>query len=394
MIPAYAVRRYELAQTSSSIDEELWLLLRHPAEVRDAGHRLIAFHNPERGASDTDSALWQELRAYVRQAENFYRGASVLPWTSSPLNFYYSFLNLAKACCLLRDLLPPLPAVSASPALMATAASPATTASGPRRLRHGISEHIRHGVPDLWQLTVNGPNEVFPLLYKLLLGTDIAAGTAFDAHDLFAFVPSIGFQLKESGYPSMLGFRCKWIMVMTEAEAWDIIGIPADAPIALMGDRLTNDYEQVENADIKPLARDWWGQLAHEVHQYAYFQRREPQPLIDGHLHSGRLRRAFDQTFSPYASEYLWGDDHQFMLYLTCPTQNGGARVPMNQLAASYAIMFFLSSLVRYHPEYMDAIAQSSDAWLIESFVKSTPTDMLRAFTTNLLGYTLVMKRM
>jgi len=53
---------------------------------------------------------------------------------------------------------------------------------------------------------------------------------------------------------------------------------------------------------------------------------------------------------------------------------------------------FRASSLVRYHPEYMDSIARSADSWLIESFVKSASVELLRSLTSKVLGYTLVME--
>jgi predicted transcriptional regulator len=64
----------------------------------------------------------------------------------------------------------------------------------------------------------------------------------------------------------------------------------------------------------------------------------------------------------------------------------------MNELAASYAVMYFLSSMVRYHPDYMDRISESSDAWLVESFVKSAPLPILREMVAAAVGYTLVIE--
>jgi len=64
----------------------------------------------------------------------------------------------------------------------------------------------------------------------------------------------------------------------------------------------------------------------------------------------------------------------------------------MNELVASYAVMYFLSSLVRYHPDYLDAIGESTDAWLIESFAKSAPLSLLCQLATLSLGYTLVIQ--
>jgi hypothetical protein len=357
--------------------------------------RLLATHNSARAATADDKSVWEELRAYVRQAENFYRGATVLPWNSSPLNYYYSFLNLAKAYCLLRGALPALPAVPASPAVLATAASPAITTSNPRRLKHGVSERIQTGCPDVWQLAVGGQDDVFPLVYRLFIGEEIKSGTTLDVHDLFGFVPAIGFQLKESGYASrVLAFPSKWAMCSTPTEVWDVLGVASGAPINLLGTQFSADYEEVDFASVKASARQWWKLPAFEAMQFQHFQRKKPFPIEDGKWSPSQLQGALEQTLPHSVFEYFSSNDFEFMLCFSCPILGSGCRIPMNQDVASYAIMFFLSSLVRYHPEYMDAIAQSSDAWLIESFVKTAPIDMLRAFTAKMLGYTLIMKRM
>jgi len=64
----------------------------------------------------------------------------------------------------------------------------------------------------------------------------------------------------------------------------------------------------------------------------------------------------------------------------------------MSELVAMYAGMYFFSSLVRYHPDYLDTIAESSEAWLIESFAKSAPLHLLRYLVSGILGYTLAIE--
>ena len=99
------------------------------------------------------------------------------------------------------------------------------------------------------------------------------------------------------------------------------------------------------------------------------------------------LKAALPNSVFPSVSD----EDSEFLLCLNVPTATGA--YPMNEEVAVYAVMFFLSSLVRYHPEYMDTIAQSMEAWLIESFVTGAPITLLRSLTSKILGYTIVMKR-
>ena len=48
----------------------------------------------------------------------------------------------------------------------------------------------------------------------------------------------------------------------------------------------------------------------------------------------------------------------------------GATWIVMNPLLASYAVFFYLGSLVRYQPEYLDALLHSKEAWLIERFIR------------------------
>jgi hypothetical protein len=100
----------------------------------------------------------------------------------------------------------------------------------------------------------------------------------------------------------------------------------------------------------------------------------------------------FKKCLGTVAYPILSTSQSEFMICLPCKTV-AETSAPMSAELATYAMLYFLSSLVRYHPDYMDAIAQSSDAWLIESFVKSAPLDLMRSLTARVLGYSLVMER-
>ena len=141
------------------------MALRHPAEVTEFGKSLLSRLNP--GFSDQDAvqqdATWREFRAYIRQAEGFYRGACVLPWKSSPLNYYYAFLNLAKAMAVARGVFQP------------------AQKEGGQAPRHGVSASVASGNPDQWKLVAQGPTEMFPIVYEFVFaGGSIAKGVELD----------------------------------------------------------------------------------------------------------------------------------------------------------------------------------------------------------------------
>jgi len=55
--------------------------------------------------------------------------------------------------------------------------------------------------------------------------------------------------------------------------------------------------------------------------------------------------------------------------------------------------MFYLSSLVRYQPAYLEELLDHKPAWLIESFVNSTPETFLRIIVSRITNNRLVFRR-
>lgn len=349
-----------------------------PRRVQGIGSDLFRLHNPDACPPPGDelTKCWREFRAYIRQAEGFYRGAKVLHWKSSPLNYYYSFLNLAKAVCLVQGALP------------------AQAAAEPRIIRHGLSARVVVGDPDVWRLAVGQADDVFPILYRVSFGMAINPNTLLDARDLLGYVIPIGWQLKVSDRASMIrSFLCRWAMLVRDREQWDVIAIPMAAPLDAMWNTLSAVYEELDPATTKDFAFRIFNMHAVVATRFRFFQRRQPavtdqpgvwQPTV--------LQAGLQQALPNAVFENIHGSPDEFLLCL--PYTADGLSLPLNEMIACYAIMFFLSSLVRYHPDYIDTIAESSDAWLIESFAKSAVITTVRYMTARVLGYTLIVSRL
>src|SRR5262245_59630523 len=88
-----ALKPYGLT-TTVDIAEDIYSALRYYVDVSDVGKKpLLA-----RGISniDVDSAFFA-MQSFIRQSYAFYKVAREADPRSSPLNYYYAFLNLAKA---------------------------------------------------------------------------------------------------------------------------------------------------------------------------------------------------------------------------------------------------------------------------------------------------------
>ena len=369
-------KHVESTKTHRPLDEEYWLALRHPAEVEAAGLALLAANHPTFSGLSAlqQDLLRREFRAYVRQAEGFYRGACVLPWKSSPLNYYYAFMNLAKALALVTGLLPP------------------PVADEPRRLRHGLSARVVPGPPEAWRLTTGGADEIFAMLYRRMVGVEIPPHTELDAHRLLGYSESIAWQLEKSGLGSTRAwFPCYWVMVSAAAASWSVIGVPRGVPPDRLPATFEAEYEEVSPDGAKSFALVTLGLHAVQALSVRFLQGTpEPNPA-PGVTDARALDRRLKASAPNCVFEFFRGTEFEFALGL--PYVGTASTIPMDEVAASYAVMFFLSSLVRYHPDYMDRIGESSDAWLIESFTKSAPLNILRALVSLILGYSLIIDR-
>jgi len=99
------------------------------------------------------------------------------------------------------------------------------------------------------------------------------------------------------------------------------------------------------------------------------------------------------ETLNPYFSVHYYDDNKDFDLALPYQDTTHTTPIPMNEVLAIYAVMFYLSSLVRYRPNYLEALLNHKPAWLIENFVNSTPELFLRILVSKIIGTDFVFRR-
>jgi hypothetical protein len=84
--------------TTNRISNELLASIQLYSEIKDIGKKILASN----GHKDLAKSFLI-LQSYIRQAVKFYEAAEVLHYRASPLIYYYSFMNLAKAYICLQD---------------------------------------------------------------------------------------------------------------------------------------------------------------------------------------------------------------------------------------------------------------------------------------------------
>lgn len=373
----FTLTRQEDLSTSINIDEEIWLSLHHISEVQELGYELI-----KRKCTLTDSALhskWEEFRGYIRQAENFYRGALPLDYKSSPLNYYYSFLNLVKAYLLLNDNLLH------------------KGLDQKKIIRHGLSPTRNYSTKQIFlnnSVDVAGGNEVFSKFYKAIFDRDLQDGFKFLISELVGYVYEISWQVQRSGsnykLKSFHGHRAL-LFDRNRTEAWEFFDI--DGRILKVWDFrketiFKSVYKQVD--PNKGFMREMFDMDAEQVNRGIFFESIH-NIKIDSITTYHDLNLNFKKALYDSVSPVLVPMGYSYDL---CAPYSTSPFVSMNQELAIYITMYFLSDLVRYNPHVIDWISETKDSWILESFVKSAPLMFLRAMNSRLIGSDILLRRL
>ena len=126
-----------------------------------------------------------------------------------------------------------------------------------------------------------------------------------------------------------------------------------------------------------------------------FFQDISPIPMLGSngnilpHTHIQNIINAL----RPYINFHYYDDNKDFDLALPYQDTSNPTPIPMNECLAIYAVMFYLSSLVRYRPNYLESLLSYKEAWLIENFVNSTPEAFLRIMVSKITETDFIFRR-
>lgn len=283
--------------------------------------------------------------------------------SSGALLHYYTALNLAKAY-----LYPHAPQIVAN------------------KIHHGLSyspsSARTHGAD---YVTVR-PG-VFPLLYERYTGQAIPPNTKLKISSLLRQLPEISAEVSGVGWKACQSAAVLHTVAMDRGaqESWSVLAISDFAGClrtpnqsALM--HLKRSFQEVD----RPVGwREIFGlspRTAIAGH-LVFFQSRE---VVPGPMDPASISRLAFQQLTPYFEPAFDGSlrDGMFSKSLT------GGPLPMPPSLARYAAIFYLSSLVRYRPEWLDPYSHGEFAWLYDALADNTPLRMLAAFFDLITGQT------
>ena len=297
------------------------------------------------------------LQSYIKQAVTFYEAAEALHYRASPLIYYYSFMNFAKAYICLQD---------------------ATFED--KGLKHGLMAGQEIGALRRHNLTVKS-NGVFPLFLKQLTNAAIPNGTKLRITDLLGYVFEVGFEYQALKFGEPRAFPVKYFICIgpDPKKAYALLGVAHFGSkhfrnTSLM---LAKDYEPV-TLDANTF-RSLVNELAELLSGYKFFELKKRYNLtIRNALDVADQRTIVNDTVSNLSkciSYDPYPNRNSFKLNTYIMTSK---RLYFNDVLAIYCCTYYLGSLVRYRPQVLETMLATKDAWMIERFIMQAPITFLR----------------
>lgn len=352
-------------KTAISVGTEFWSILRSYSEIRDRGKSLIKTKNINK---DVILEIWKRFRAYVRQAENYWNAARNTSYKSSSLLYYYSFMNLVKAKLILDD------------------------HNLPHKVYHGLSfdTNIKSTSLRRQKLRVNiGQNHLFSLFYKSLF--DRNPPKELNIQHILAYTEDIGAQYEEGDFGKIKVFPfVQRIAIDSEKKiAWLMLALPKSCQPLLYKNVFKSFCEHFELTDFSNINTFQLTRIfdlpSTQVRFFDYYQSCESKKIDLSDKNVGvDPRKILQNLLTPWIAPSYYTEEFSGVFSLPQTTTN---LYPFNDEIGIYIVMFYMSEIVRYRPDILDALLETKPSWLLESFVESCPLKFLRAITFRIVGH-------
>jgi len=368
--------RFLLLTASPDIEHELWSVLEYYSEVEEVGLNLIQAKGLQ--PQSLHLKIFKSFQAFVRQAKSYYGSAKTLHYRSSSLLYYYSFLNLVKAYLLFRD----------PQRIMGRTAQSET---------HGLSYRSSTTNIDFQREAIRVHDGIFPLFYEAQTSNVIARNSTLNILSLLSYPTEISYQYILAGYgdPHILSSLAVAAVDLTNNQVWTILGFPAEASLnsfLSLHTNFLNTYQEVQ-IDHNLLAIVF-GMSVPDLYSFRFFQViATTQTLGNGFIDQADFRQKIINVLSTCYSTHYFDDNKDFDLVLPYTDSTYTTPLPITEALVIYAVMFYLSSLVRYRPDYLEELLNTKPAWLIENFVTSTPETFLRIMVCKIIERDVVFRR-
>jgi hypothetical protein len=342
-----------IMKTSGSVKDDILGSIQQYSEVKDLGYDLLK----RQSHPDLDLSF-KQLQAYIRQGLTFFGAAYQTHYRSSPLVYYYAFMNFAKAIVFLYDY--------------------HQFQSG--KIYHGLTTPVP-GSDNFRDHSIEVKTDgVFQKFYTKVLGEGVA-NTTLGILDLLSYISDLTHEFRTFKLGEFSTYPCKYAVVRwgeEEQEQEQHRGVIAAGVLGASPRRLEeilkNHFTEV-NLE-RESAMEMFDLRFEEIRGFTFWETKDPyiMPIMPPNTNPETdLERALGNYFSqnPFADSFLF----KINAKMRTGTLN---QIPMNEPIAIYTLMFYFGSLVRYHPQILEEMLTKKEAQLIESFVRATPITFLR----------------
>lgn len=347
---------------SAPNEDEIWELLRLVSSDRERFiATAVAVPPAEIGSA------WSSYKAFMRQADTYYRAAKSMNGSAAALLYYYSFLNLAKAeLCQWRP----------------------SSVSGV--VRHGIGSQFEGDIED-WSVTSH-PSGVFPLLYEKRVGRSLPkVNSKISALTLFRRCAEVSFELEEAGYGPYDVCSVYAGIFTNGARSWaQLLGMNYDPirknePTHLAVLEL---FDELSHLPFRDIQRDFAFSSRNvnlDITQLLWSERSK-----DVHVPGNQMLLMLKaEEWVPEMLDALSGivEPPAFGFEgLLLPSISDTEMVPLPSGLARYAAMFLVSSLVRYAPATLQPDEHPRQAYYLDTFTRQSPVRLLADFASNMVS--------
>ncbi|MCJ7529610.1 MAG: YaaC family protein [Anaerolineales bacterium] len=344
--------------TTQPVDDEIFASLEYISEVDKVGVQFfkdLGYQNPKE--------LLLIFRAFIRQAKTFYYAAKQLHYRASALLYYYAFLNLAKAYITLSD-----------------------PNSVSERISHGLMYKFMRGNLRSQGVFLPPSMGVFQILYEIETSVNIPANLKMSIVTLLGYCTDVAYEYEMAGFGNrkITPVMVRMLLDRQNKISWPLIAVANFSLINPYKKALKSFYKHFDRVVPEiDFVRQAFNIYAESFSIFTFFQSRKVYQWQENDIVSMvDIKDDFHNALGNLYNPILHNEKADF--YLVSPFRKN-FQIPFSQPLAIYVIMFYLGSLVRYNPSYLEKLLNSKDAWLIERFTKSSPGTFLRYIANAIL---------
>lgn len=347
-----------ILNTTRPIEEELFATLKYYSEIKSVGTAFMKNLGHTKSKEN-----WLLFQSFIRQSESFYQSANSLNYRAAALMYYYGFLNLAKGLICLHD-----PNFVTNP------------------VKHGLSHRFKKS-SFLTQYISIDKHGIFPKVYELLTNQESIGNANLNITKMLGYSLDISHEyfLTKLGKRPFCNANICLLNNTSKKSSWSMLAIANFENLKMpkkFFQHFSKHYEVV-NLELTT-AREIFNIYAEGYRYYTFFESKQEYSWENGKIKLKEIRQDIRDALTGLYEPDPY--DNQSTLIFFSPLKTDKGNLFFNQTLSIYATMFYLGSLVRYRPDYLEHLLNSKEAWIIERFTKSASITFLRLIVNYILS--------